>query len=166
MLGLACLLFWGCASENSLEKEPYVSYLEGFNIRPPSGWETMEGTPGALVVFVGPELETTVGKVFVPNIVVGSAGSQDFELMDIVESARTSIPPGIELIGETSVKLHGRPAYIFESTLSQQGLTIMNLQLIMVREGQPYFVTATAPEQHWENLQSVLEASLHSFKLD
>ena len=143
-----------------------MSYLERFNIRPPSGWETLEGTPGALVVFVGPELETTLERAFVPNIVIGTAGNQDFKLMDIVESARNSVPPGIELVGETSVKLHGRQAYIFESTLSQQGLTIRNLQLIMVRDGKPYFVTATGPEEHWQKLKGIFEASLYSFELD
>jgi hypothetical protein len=160
------MLFSGCGTEDSLEQEPFVNYLERFNIRAPSGWETVEGTSGTLVVFVGPELETTIEKAFVPNIVVGTAGNQDFKLMEIVESARNSIPPGIELIGETSVKLHGRQAYIFESTLSQQGLIIRNLQLIMVRDGKPYFVTATGPEEHWQNLEATLKASLYSFELD
>lgn len=153
-------------ADSVTQEQPYISYLEGFRINPPDGWETIEGMSGSVVAFFNPEVDTVEGGIFPSSIVIGTARIQDLGLAEYVQATRESIPPNITLIEDRGITVRGRQAHILGSTIGQGATTIRNLQLIAVKERKAYFITASAFQDAWEKYEDLFEASLNTFEFD
>lgn len=152
----------GTSQSNLLEAQAYTNSKFGFSINPAKGWTTKEADQnGIIVVFTNPVDQGN-------NILITSQSAQGMDLMANVNATKQQLPAYLknyQLTDNSSTTVNDQPAYIIGGTFVQRNANLRNKQLMVVKNGQVYVVTATAKTDNWVTEQAAIDASLMSFKL-
>jgi len=148
-------------SKKSLPSDFYKA--DGFALRPPAGWRIdKSGALGPKVFFFGP----TAGG-FTVNINVVKAPSGGLTLTDLAERNRETFPrlfTSFRLIEDEPKRVQGNDGYIFGGTYTQGVYTLRARQLLEVKNGVVYVVTATDAATDWPVQEATLESTLETFR--
>lgn len=148
----------------------YTNAADHFQIDRPAGWTVSENnTFGAVVVFTSNQVETSGSNQFRANISVGTESSQGLDLAAYVRATKASIQSVVsnyQPFADRTVTLSGGlQATIISGTFTQGTFDIHNMQLITVKNGRAYIVTATGLASTWSQNQDTLETSLLSLSI-
>ena len=127
------------------------------------------GLMGALVFFGNPEVDFTDGLGFTANVNVIVEPIQGLDLKDYVEAGKEVLPTlftGDEPVEDTDGTVGGLQAHLLGATFVQGAYGLRNRQLIIVKPGKAYIVTATALEESWDKYEDIFDASLRTFGFD
>jgi len=147
----------------------YANSKYGFSLLPPAGWKVNEsGQSGTLVILVNPQVDREGEKKFCANLNVVSEAAQGKDLNAYTRAALKLYPkiiPGYRNLEDREiVTLSGEKARLISGTFTQDGYRIKNAQLVAVKDGRAWIVTATALESTWEKYRELTESSLLSFE--
>jgi len=159
------------STSDVLEAQPYVNEKEGFKIRAPKGWQTNETKLAGLhVIFVKQE-EKSENKSeikFKSSVNVVSEVTQLPDVNAYVAAVRVALAQFLtdyKADADESAVIAGLPALIIGGTFKQGEATLKNSQLIALKDGKAYIVTATALAEDFAGSKDLFAASLKSFEL-
>ncbi len=148
---------------------PYSDSMNGFEIRPPSGWTIdQSGLLGTKVVFYSTTPDLHGKTPFSASINILIAPAQDSTLAEIVGPSREQVAQiltDFTLLEETSLIVNGLEAHIFEYTYSLGVFPLRVMQMLVVYEDSVYAITTGSLEAAWDKYEGVFEASLGSFRI-
>ena len=147
----------------------YSDSINGFEIRPPSGWTVdQSGLLGTKVIFYSTTPDLHGKTPFSASINVLIAPAQDSTLAEIVGPSREQVAQiltDFTLLEETSLIVNGVEAHIFEYTYSLGVFPLRVMQMLVVYEDRVYAITTGSLEAAWDKYEGVFEASLRSFRI-
>lgn len=159
----------GSAMPTTLAAAPYANASSTFSIQFPEGWTVDDaGQFGALVFAVSPTVEEGEDSKFSTNINVTAEEIEVSSLDDYIDATLKALPQFLsnyETTDNKTVTVSGVPARIIGGKFSQGKLELQNLQLITLKEGKAYVVTATSLESVWGKYEDLLMASAMSFNI-
>lgn len=145
------------------------------SIQPPSGWVAREGTirsrPLAAFFKAVPEKDSSGKTIFNENISVtldnfGSAGVGDGAAY--IAKSKTTLQAKIEnykMLTERKVNLgDGSEATLINSSFTQNGLDLKNMQMFAVKNDNVYIVTGVALASNWDKEKDMIGMAIMSFK--
>ena len=148
---------------------PYSDSMNGFEIRPPSGWTVdQSGLLGTKVIFYSTTPDLHGKTPFSASINVLTGPAQDSTLEEIVGPSREQVAQiltDFTLLEETSLIVNGLEAHIFEYTYSLGVFPLRVMQMLVVYEDSVYAITTGSLEAAWDKYEGVFEASLGSFRI-
>jgi len=140
-----------------------------FSLTFPGTWKS-EPAPSkqTLVFYVNPNPDTENGTTVRPSINViaepTSVASVSSEFAVLNQQELKGIYPDYESTQSKPVTLSdGTPAYLIGGVFSQSNLKVRNLQLLTIKNGQLFVVTATTFQSAWSQHETAFENSLLSF---
>ncbi len=152
----------------NLESKSYVNAKEGFTINAPKGWQADEsGKFGSVVIFSNPKIDKDVD-AFDANINIVVESAQGLGLGDYVASGKQLVNKLFNNYTSTQdqkLTINGMDLEIIGGTYVKGALKLRNLQLIAVKNGKAYKVTATVLDSTFASYKSVVESSLLTFTL-
>ena len=148
--------------------EIYTNEAHGFEIAPPEGWVDGDDELGNNIVsFVSVDGDTDSGsEPFHANIGVLSESAQGLSFDEYVElsmEATQDAIPGLEFMGEEDVEVNGLPAQLVTSKFQNDGVGVVTVQLMTLKEEEMYIVTGASLESAWGKNKNVIRESLESF---
>ena len=147
----------------------YSDSINGFEIRPPSGWTVdQSGLLGTKVIFYSTTPDLHGKTPFSASINVLTGPAQDSTLEEIVGPSREQVAQiltDFTLLEETSLIVNGLEAHIFEYTYSLGVFPLRVMQMLVVYEDSVYAITTGSLEAAWDKYEGVFEASLRSFRI-
>ncbi len=147
----------------------YVSD-EGFAIKPPEGWAVDDsGKLGTLVIFINSEVEFQGEVPFAANInvtkeVVGEVNLEEYFAQAKVMVAQILTDYVVQ--AEEDVVIDGVPGKLLISTYKQGDYNLKNQQMMVIKEGVAFVVTATALESSWSKYEGLFRETTVSMELD
>lgn len=159
----------GSAVPVALTATPYSTASSTFSIQFPEGWNIDDaGQFGALVFAVSPTVEGGETSKFSTNINVTAEEVEISSLDEYIDATLKALPQFLSNYEKTenkTVTVGGVPARIIGGKFTQGQLKLQNLQLVTMKEGKAYVVTATALESAWGKYEDLLLASAMSFQI-
>ena len=147
----------------------YSDSINGFEIRPPSGWTVdQSGLLGTKVIFYSTTPDLHGKTPFSASINVLTGPAQDSTLEEIVGPSREQVAQiltDFTLLEETSLIVNGLEAHIFEYTYSLGVFPLRVMQMLVIYEDSVYAITTGSLEAAWDKYEGVFEASLGSFRI-
>ena len=147
----------------------YSDSINGFEIRPPSGWTVdRSGLVGTKVAFIHPEPDFHDRTPFSANIVIYVEPAEGLTLEEFVELSREQsslLLTDFALLRDESATVNGRQIHFLETTFTHGVFPARNRQLIAIYEDNVYAITTTALEATWQQYEAVFDASLRSFRI-
>ncbi len=147
--------------------------LPAFSITPPSGWEKF--SPGGVtqVQFKSPtadrvDQEDGLYAEAKPQISVSIQSAQGQSLDQILAQVRKTITPPFEemdIVSDQKVTYAGNDAQLFEVELKAKGVAIRTIDYYFIADGFLVHTGGTALKEFWSTHNSVIKASLATFKL-
>lgn len=162
------------ATSSSAPPEPasYRNEQSGFALTPPRGWQQVPGFSAAAVTFAAPksgsEITTDTGGRTRANlnvVVTPTDADLDANLAGAKQLLPTTFPDYQPYLDEPFTLADGQPGRLLGCTYSLSGLTLRNLQLLVVARGNAYVVSATAPDQTFGTYEPDIRQSLATFGL-
>lgn len=157
----------GNAVPVALAATPYATASSTFSIQFPEGWSIDDaGQFGALVFAVSPTVEGGEDSKFSTNINVTAEEVEISSLDEYIDATLKALPQFLsnyETTENKTVTIGGVPARIIGGKFTQGKLELQNLQLITLKDGKAYVVTATSLESAWGKYEDLLVASAMSF---
>ena len=148
---------------------PYSDSINGFEIRPPSGWTVdQSGLLGTKVAFIRATPDLHERTPFSANIVIYVEPAEGMTLEEFVELSKAQYPlvlTDFALLGDETAMVNGREIHFLESTFTHGVFPLRNRQLIAIYEDKAYMVTTTALDAAWQQHEAVFDASLRSFRI-
>ncbi len=145
----------------------YVNKANGFSIDVPSSWKVdQSGQYGGIVSFVSKITNPNDEKKFFINVGVGTEDTQGADLevyMGDAEKALKQYLTNYKLVSKTDFTVGKDKAYIIEGSFSQGEVKIHNYQLIVVKGGLAYIVTATSLDDYWSRDKETLLPIIKTF---
>lgn len=154
-----------------LEKQVYSNAQYVFQINAPKGWSVDEsGRFGAIVIFFNTKTDKEGVNSFVANINVALKSTEGLDLNDYVNTTKDSLQKSLQdykSIEDKILNVNGRQARLIGMTSTDEdGFHFRQLQLIVVKSGKAYFVTATVLNSTWNQYKDLVESSLLTFNLN
>lgn len=160
----------GALPQNTLASLFYSSKDGSFAITPPQAWTTDDsGKLGTRVIFLSGKTDTEGTASFASNINIVSESAKGLGLDDYVKAQLKLMPTVLQsytMVHDDALTLNGMPVHLIEATYSHAPVNLHILQLITVKNGKAYTVTATALDSTWYRYQDILNQSLRTFKLN
>lgn len=154
--------------DDRLESLAYINEKNNFKINGPKGWKSDEsGLLGTLVVFLNPEPDKEGKDPFQANINVITESTQGKNLDDYVKASKEVLPKvlqGYKSTEDKKVTVSGSEGYLIGGTFTQGVYKLRNYQLVVVKDGQAYIVTATALASTWSKYSEIMLASMMTFE--
>ncbi len=148
--------------------ETYSNPAEGFEIRPPSGWDIDESALlGTKVIFLSETPDFHDEAPFSANMNVVTGTVRELSLEEIVATTKEQLKTMLTdftLLEETFLVVDGLEAHIFEYTFSQGVFPLRATQLIVLHEDTAYAITAGALSVAWDKYEAVFDASVRSLR--
>lgn len=148
---------------------PFTTASSTFSIQFPEGWQTQDGGQFGAVVFAVNPVPSEDGKAkFATNMNVTTEVIKSGTLDDYLSATLEALPKFLTNYKTTvdkTLTVGGVSARLIGGTFSQGELKLQNLQLITIKDGAAYVVTATSLESAWDQYKDILEASLMTFLL-
>ena len=164
------ILFALTAGPASADLTLYTNAKEGFSLQVPAGWKIDDsGQNGTLATFLCPEIDKiSEGKGFRVNMNVVTDDARGSDLEQYADTALLSLsqtfPSYQNLEKRKIVTQSGEPAMLISGTLAPQGCRFYNIQLLVIKDGRAWVITATSLEAAWGAYGPILESSLLSFE--
>ena len=147
----------------------YSDSTNGFQIRPPDGWNVdQSGFLGTKVVFINVTPDLHERTAFSANIVIYVEPAGGMTLEEFVELSKAQYPlvlTNYVLLGDETAMVNGREIYFLESTFTHGVYPLRNRQLIAIYDDKAYMVTTTSLAATWQQYEAVFDASLRSFRI-
>ena len=147
----------------------YSDSINGFEIRPPSGWTVdQSGLLGTKVAFIRATPDLHERTPFSANIVIYVEPAEGMTLEEFVELSKAQYPlvlTNFALLGDETAMVNGREIHSLESTFTHGVFPLRNRQLIAIYKDKAYMVTTTALDAAWQQHEAVFDASLRSFRI-
>lgn len=154
---------------DALSATPYTQASSSFAIRFPEGWTVDDaGQFGALVFAVNPTPDIKDEAKFSSNMNITSEDVQAATLDEYISITQEALPKFLsdyKVTEDRVVTVGGIPARIIGGTFTQGQLKLRNIQLVVIKDGKAYVVTATSLASSWNAYKAVMEASAMTFTL-
>jgi hypothetical protein len=149
-----------------IEPEPYENSL--YTINAPTGWTTCEcESPYELYLMDSVSYNFSSGS-FTPNIYVSGelSGETSADLQAYKDVAEEIFEEeGGTLTSAKITKTKNGQAVIIQGNLDTDGLPTVGKQLVVIKGGVTYILTAIVPKTKWKEYEKAITASLLSFKI-
>ncbi|MEN9604639.1 MAG: hypothetical protein RJB39_324 [Candidatus Parcubacteria bacterium] len=156
-------------SADALAVAPYVNASSSFSIQFPTGWKIdQSGQYGAIVFALNPTIDKVGEASFSSNINVTSEPVQAANLGEYIKVTQEALPKFLsdyKTTEDKKVTVDGVEGRIIGGSFTQGQLKLRNIQLVILKNGRAYVITATSMQGTWKAYADVLEASLMTFKI-
>jgi len=156
------------AAKNIIAQNPYSSAKYGFTIYPIHGWQIDDsGRMNTAVIFTNPNADNDNGNSFNANInvveekVSGSLSST----VKATKSALAKVLPNYKTTLDEKISVDGVPAELIGATFTNNSMHMENLELLIIKNGRAFTVTATALASTWDKYNLLFKSSILSFSL-
>ena len=144
----------------------YRNEQSGFALTPPPGWQQVPGLAVSAATFVAPNRASGNPTLVNMNVVVIPTDADlDANLAGAKQLLPETFPDYKPVLDEAFTLADGQPAHLLGCTFSQSGMTLRNLQLLVVARGNAYVVSGTAPDLTFATYEPAIRQSLSTFKL-
>lgn len=153
----------------TLSDFPITNKTEGFEIKPPSGWAIdQSGKTNSAVVFLNPVTKIIDNRSFATFIEVETRKTERVVLADQVEEIKRGLfeaYPDFVIENDIQVYVQGRSYYLIGGTFFVDKVKMRRRSLITIYKDKGYAISASGPVQTWGDYETVITASMYSFRL-
>lgn len=149
-------------------QEGLYSSKKGIALKPPAGWVKRDNASEAIdALFLDPKGYTQNGYQFYTNLSVVIENSA-LEIKTYIEASKKELKkniPNYNLIEEKRATIGGVDAVLMIGAFTQNNQKLQNAQLITVKNGQAFVVTATTLAETWKTYESIFNSAFASIVL-
>lgn len=149
--------------------QPYSDSTNGFEIRPPDGWEVdQSGVLGTKVTFIHRTSDLHEQTPFRANMVIHvdpAEGRTLEEFVELTKQQQSLLLTDFVLLGDELDMIDGREAHFLESSFTYGVVPLRNRQLIAIHGDKSYVITTTALAASWHQYEALFDASLRTFRI-
>lgn len=152
-----------------LADTPFRDVVDGFEIKPPSGWYVDDSRKtGAAVMFLSPDTKIVNNKALATFVSVSVGNTGPMELGTQVEITKKNILsdyPNYQIEDDKEVYLQARKYYLIGGYyITADGIKMRNRNMITIYNDKGYAIWATGPDDTWTENELIILTSMNSFK--
>ncbi len=156
----------GCGSSG---KKTYANSQYGFTVDYPAGWAMEEGVSGSIVIFKGPVMEETGGRVNINITNEQLPESSNTSAEDYLNLTDTQLAKGFANYAklETSdLTVSGIPAKKMIYVFDMQGFNLKANQVYLIEDHNAFTITFVAAPDSYDKYTGESDMVINSFKLN
>jgi hypothetical protein len=152
-----------------IEAEPYINSLYSVNL--PVGWTTCECEDDSELYLMDSVSYNYSTVSFTPTIyitadITGETEDDLKEYKDVAKMAYTEDFDRGTFKSAKFVKIMNGKAVLIEASYYTGGIPVVSQQLIVIKDGLTYVLSAVVPKAKWKKYEKAIRASLLSFTLN
>jgi hypothetical protein len=165
----ALLLVTACAPSSETEGLTYTNSEYGYSVEYPEGWDVLEESEGALVLFTGPLIEkaggSARGKVVSENLTQSPEVTHE-EYVRQNKLTMGQMFSSLEVVDEYDAVVSGITATVLTYTFEWQGITIKATNVVFIKDNIGYVIGYDAMLEYYDDYLGCLQLMMSTFKFE
>jgi len=158
-------------NDDIVQNSVYRNSIHNFEIKNPEAWNIDEsGKLGTIVVFMNPNSDKENEQAFNSNINILSRNLQSLgvknmeEYVNLNKKMLEKSKENLKFVSDDSILIDNKyDGRIIGITFMQNGLTLKDKHLLVIKDGIVYVITGTILESKWLDNERIINQSLNSF---